>query len=248
MSIVGTPDYQEGVVSAQVPLATVPAATSSVLVGVPPNANTIAVLLQSTSQTLLVQANGTNTGALYQATRVLTPGLANYWQLWWIDVTAVLDTQLEIIGVTPVTASWFVYGDTAARLTADVSGYRTIQGIPYMVPTVPGTTTRDHPPNEVSAAGATFTSNGILVAAPGGAGQRLRIFSIEIGTISGTAWGSVAPVGGAYNLAISGPSMNGRPNIPAQGVPLAANTALGFFLDGGSGQMFAQAYYVQETV
>lgn len=247
MSAIGQPDYQRGVSSAQLLLASVPAGTDFVVVGVPPNAETLVVVLESRVAGAECTCVGVTTGLDYPGLIVVGNAQTNDSISFFFDVTQVMDQQVRVTIPTASASSWFVYADAGVHLFADISNLRNFQGMQYVVPSAPGTDTLDHPPNELQYTSAGLNGSAALVASPG-AGKRIRLFSAQMCNadvvVSGYLFDTVVATPLIYANQGSGVAMTYGPT----GVPLTANAGLSYHQDIGGGFMICIAVYTVETV
>jgi hypothetical protein len=246
LSGVDTPDYQRGVVSAQVLLAAVPAGPDSVIVGIPPNAETLVIATIAPFEGSSAGVLGQTTGLEYPGQSLAAPPGSFAGVTYYFDVSAALDAEVEIFFIQPTPGPWWVYSDAGAHVVIDGSKYTNNQGIQYVIPTVPSTASAQNPPTEVQYFSAELTAAGAFIAAPA-AGQRLRVFTLNMATptagLSGylndpTAGGALCVHAGPGSVAVS---------LPAQGVPITEATALDYAIAAGAGAMLLAATYTVET-
>lgn len=244
---IDTPDYQVGIVSPQLLLASVPANVESVTVGIPPNAETLVVLASIPLVSAPVICSGTSSGRTYIGLRAIVPGGPDQDANYFFDVSQVTDTEVDITLPTASATAWYVYADSGVHLISDVSNQRSYNGQLYVTPVVPNTIIGDHPPNELEYASGLFTSSGALVAAPG-SGERLRIFALTLSNATSGANGLLQNgSGGTTLLAVASAQSLALP-LPGQGVPLSADTALYVTIEGSTLGCFATAFYTTESI
>ena len=274
---IDTPDYQRGAVNAQVLLASIPAATLSETIGVPPNIETLVALIPSGVGGVQARFVGATSGLDYPNVWVVQSPTTSGYTTIFCDVTSVIDEQIDIILNSGPTAEWYVYGDSGTHVVVDAllanalsvggvsspgwylstagldSGKRTrpfltdFNGQQYVIPTVPPTDTGDHPATELTYYGALFSASGNVLAAPG-SGKRYRLFSLNLGCQSGVTYGLVR--GGTSGLELLGcwGLGNASKQIPAQGLVLGNNELLYYYLYSGSGGATVDVIYTIETI
>lgn len=272
---VDTPDGVAGVVNAQALVATVPAGTATVTIGVPLNAETFAVY-SSTGGVGQVFCRGTTSNMMYPGVAVAGSASIQALPTYYFDVAGAVDGEVLIgwTGSAPALESWYVYCDSGIHVVADpnVSALisnagevdtgggiqalgtdstksrilRTDQrGVLYTIPTVPDTATGDHPPVELSFTNAFAAANGAVMIAAPGAGRRIRVFSASVG--STTAGDIVFIYDAGTNVGLLYGS--GSPTaitFPGQGVPITTNAALS--VGSTAGTIYATAVYTIEAV
>ena len=243
---VDTPDYQRGIVNAQKLLSTGNAGTGTVTVGVPPNCETLIVVLENPAATDSAAVVGVTSGYSYPGIQSLNNKAFQSTRTWFFDVTNTIDTQCHIDVVASLGGAWSVYADAGVHIVGDVSRYTNHDGSQYVIPTVPNTAAGDHPPNEMSVASLNSAASVTVVPAPG-AGNRLRVFSLGLAGVAGLAGVMRDNGSGLILLACQGACCP-VVTFPAQGIPLSTNQALSYFLVAGTGTMLGQATYTTETV
>jgi len=115
-NVVGTPDWQRGVVSAGKLLKVVPANIQSTTVPIPPNAAALFVAMAERLAPNTVAIIGVQTGFLYPLTEL--PGATPYPYDTFIaaPVLSALDQEVTIVfGVAP-TSPWYVVSESTAEL------------------------------------------------------------------------------------------------------------------------------------
>jgi hypothetical protein len=270
-----TPDGQVGVVSAQTPLAEVAGGTGTVVVPIPPNAETIVINAVRSELPWVVYAIGKTTGIAYPTSKALTVHTGKTWATIFVSCSSAYDEQLEIILPEAPTEKWYVYGDSAVELVTEpamagatstsdgeapnravlVAGEQAGKlrplrssefGLAYVVPSIPGNEHGDRPIVELSVAANFFEATGELVASPGAA-KHLRLFSavLNVPTAAQTVL-LLDSVSGESLHAVTGPG-NVPLSLPGQGFPLSTNAGLKVDLFAGAGKVTAVAYYTTET-
>jgi len=144
------PPYQKGVVSAQKLLATVAAGTGTVTVGVPPNAESLVILLPSDPAIDKVVVQGTTTNVEYPSLVLLTNSLESATFCCIALVSSAVDAEVTVTPGTVPSVPWHVYADSASRLVSDLT-LRAVQG----------------------ANGATVSGYGLLVMGSDGTDSRM---------------------------------------------------------------------------
>lgn len=245
--IVDTPDYQRGVVSAQILLAKALIPTPLFpLIQIPPNAETL-ILAADGADPTIPEVIGQETGIAYAGVKAQSQFQLDNSSVWFYDISSVLDVEIEVVFNTPAITNWYAYTDSAARTIVDVSKTSNQQGVQYVIPTIPATDANDHPPNELLVKNITLAASGTILAAPG-AGKRYRVFSVQMATVTGgvlaTAFDATS---GLWIGVVAGPGTS-QATIPAQGYPMTANTALGYSLQAGAGSVASIVYYTIETI
>lgn len=243
---VGTPDFQYGVVNSQQEVGTVPAGTSSVLVGIPPNAETLVVAAPGVAAADGIYCQGQTTNLNYPgvAAPLTRPVIAH--QFYFFDISMALDAQVRVQFVTAPTTQWYVYADAGLHNTYQQQPAQSASGVQYTIPTVPDTASGDHPPNELSVAAVGSAVSVNVVPAPG-AGLRLRLFSaVMINDTAGSTGYLTNGVGGTALCAVNGPG-NVALALPDQGFPLSTNQPLYYSQVAGTGGTTTIVYYTTET-
>lgn len=242
-----TPDYQRGVFNPQALLATVPANTASVTVGIPTNAETLIVVAADISDGGVIYAQGTGTLYKYSGVRINAQAHMTAATTWFFDVSAAMDEQVKIVFANAPGQIWFVYADAAAHLVADSSANKNTVGQAYVIGSVPSTFSNDHPPTEIQTNSALVAASGNIVA-PAGAGNRYRLYAV---TMASTAAGVVGVVNSG-NATIAYCCCAGVGNntvvFPDQGVPLPTNTPIYYQQLFGANDMVITVAYSLENV
>lgn len=124
------------------------------------------------------------------------------------------------------------------------------QGIPYFIPSIPDTAANDHPPNEMRYARPAGVNGTAAIAAPG-AGKRLRIFSVTMGSIDSSAvvTGSnlSESIGGTVFAIANGQNMVTTSYLPT-GIPLPNNAAVTIVSTSGTNLTVALILFSVETI
>lgn len=244
---VDTPDYQRGVVAAQKLLATVPAGTDLVTVGVPPNTETLVVVGGDPTSMATAMCFDTANGVQYVGRRIQSPGLDPVNFTWFFDVSAAVNQQASVgLGGEP-TAAWTVYSDAGTHVVVDVGRATDISGAQYVVPTAPSRFSGDHPPVELLRAsiGVNVTS-AILPAVA--VNERYRLFSAQVVSATGSVSGLLLPTDGSAAVCRGGQSSPGYMSFAPSGLALPAAAGLNLVLDIGSGYLYGTVVYTLEAV
>ena len=244
---VDTPDYTRGVVSAQKLLAAATGGGSPITVGIPPNTETLIVIITALGGRPTVKVSGVSTGHTYPGVPFPSQFGQSQDYCWMFDVSSAVDTQVSITGVGAPLVPYAVYADSGVHIMADMSKLSSSNGMQYVIPTVPSTLAGDHPPNELSATAFLLNSSTTQLAAPG-AGKRYRVFSAQICGVSAgqTAWLADSVTGIAIVMTGNGNAafMSWAPS----GLPLSANAAINFVQHFGTDYSVGCIAYTTETV
>lgn len=244
---IDTPDYQRGVVNAQKLLGIIAAGDLSLTVGVPPNAESIVIVVGDVTQGFLVTVTGNTTGMLYvgMAWPQALAGNAN--GTWVFDASSPLDDAVTVRLTAPSTLPTYIYADSGVHLAADPSKLSSLLGQQYVVPTTPSTNTGDHPPTELrSAAGNALTPYNII-AAPA-VGSRLRLFALAMEDNGASAASYIVnQTTGTIYLPCSAPG-SASLTIPLTGLPLSPNEGLNVVSSSAGRLVAASVYYTVEFV
>lgn len=242
---IDTPDYQRGLVSAQKLLATVPAGTDHVTVGVPPNAETLIVTASNVGTNPTVYVEGTGTLYKFPGKLAIQQPFITSAPTWFFDVSQSVDSSVLVQFSAAPGEQWYVYADSAAHLVVDSSKRVDGFGQQYVIPSLPSVLSGDHPTIELSLASGDLTGSGTMIAAPG-ASQRLRIFALALAghNAAGEVLVENGP-GGTTLLPLLGIGPAILP-VPLTGYPLSVNTAL-YMTVPAYGALWS-AYYTTENV
>src|SRR5690348_2283351 len=171
----GSPDWQRGYYSAQKELSTGNVGTGVVTVTIPPNCETLIVLLENPAQQDSAAAKGVTTGYNYPGIGSFNNRALSSTRTFFFDVSATLDTQMQIFVTAQLGGQWSVYADAGVHIMGDIGRYTNLPGAQYVVPTVPSVLAGDHPLNELQVLSIDQASGGTVLAAPG-IGRRYRLF------------------------------------------------------------------------
>lgn len=246
MTNVDTPDYQVGVVSAQVLLAAVPSGTATVRVGIPPNAETLIVTAANIGTNPTVFVEGVSTLYKFPGALVVQQPFITAAPTWLFDVSNAVDTQVDVTFSSAPGTGWFVYADSGVHVTVDPSKLTNGYGQQYVIPSVPSVNTADHPPNELLWTGGNAAGNTLILPAPG-ANQRYRLFAAAVWPQG--AWGVqvLEHITGRWLIG-TGPA-GGQVSItwPLTGITIATNQAVELQA-AGVNNVGWHLTYTQETV
>jgi hypothetical protein len=248
MSAIDLPDYQKGVASAQQLLAKESLPTTSVIVGIPPNAETIVVVFEcnpAAGQGLAV-AFGVVSSINYPSTSTRPNSAGAQWVTFYFDVTNVIDEELAIQLDNAIGSHWYVYADTGVHVVGNFAPLVDVNGSQLVVPVIPSSGPGNHPPTELSAVYESFSANGVLLGPPG-ANIRYRVFALEMSDNSGLAGAltdSVSTQVMIVNLGLQAASIK----LPDQGYAMSANAGINFVTLGGSGGISVVVYYTTEHI
>jgi hypothetical protein len=244
---VGTPDWQNAVVSAQQLVETVPAATQIVTVGIPPNAESLIVMANQTTEPCTCEVVGMTTGAVYTGARTSAPYSAPAAKTYLFDVSSAADQNVRVQISPAANAPWTIYADAGTHVVADTSKLVNTRGQQYVIPTVPAVVAGDHPPNEVLEAQAFAAATGTVLVAQPGATSRLRIYSATIAYDNASGFASLAAIGSGGDIAYAIHGTTSTMVFPGQGFAYPANSGVFIFSSAG-GTAFATICYTIETV
>lgn len=247
--IIDTPDYQRGVVNAQALLASPAAGTGNVVIGVPPNAETIIVVVPSAPANSTVEVQGMTSLTNYPGVNIAASPNSHASNAWFFDISAAMDTQIKVIAIATPTAQWFVYSDAGVHMIADVSVAKTSLGTQYVVPVAPSALASDHPATELQVAGGFLFASGSTVVAAPGVGKRLRVFYASVANETAGGRTFVEDSTGADILAVAYSGSAGASNdvsFAPSGLPLPANA--GITVVGSNATNNATVVYTVETV
>ena len=130
---VGTPDWQNGIVNAQLLLATVPGATLTKVVNVPPNAESIIVITYCATRPVPATVVGVASGYSYPTNFNYVIAGGNYYTFTFIDASTVVDSQVIVSIYPAVQGPWYIYSDAASHISYDPTMATLLQsnGAPY---------------------------------------------------------------------------------------------------------------------
>lgn len=232
-----TPDYQRGIFNPQALLATVPANTATVTVGVPTNAETLIVAAADIADGGTIFAQGVSTLYKYAGVRLPTQPHMTTATTWFFDVSAAMDERVQITFTDAPGEIWFVYADAAAHVIGDASTLKNTQGAVYSIPSAPATDSGDHPPVELQLASILDAANGTVLVAPPGAGVRLRVFDAFVNATSTAAFVALRTSSTGkqiVGLGSTGGNTAGHISCAPSGVPLPTNEGINMVATAGN--------------
>jgi len=118
---IGTPDYQRGVVSPQILLATEPATTLTANIGVPPNVETLLIFAQEEAGWSFGHVKGTTTNKYYPFYQYVVNAPASSNPIIIASVEPAADGTYELQWITTGTKNWYVVGDSAVRQVVEAN-------------------------------------------------------------------------------------------------------------------------------
>lgn len=246
---IDTPDWQYGIVNPQALLSADDGSHATVIVDIPPNAETLIVALTADLTLPVCGCQGQTTGINYPGVQAVSQWSVFATQSWFFDVSNTVDEQVSIGFINAPGAPWFVYADSGVHITADVSSLGDSIGRRYTLPSIPSTQKGDHPPYEVSVASFANTASGSLVLPAAGAGKRYRIFYANLWCTAGlTGWANyTVTVGGANILNVGGAGAGfGEIDLKPTGFPCATNGAIQ--VNSTAGSLHGNLVYSNEVV
>ena len=226
---IDTPDYQRGVVSAQMLLATVPANTPNFTVTLPPNIETLVIVIGNGGQPGTIACAGVTTTVQYQGMPLAGGTTSSANVVWMFDVSAAIDTQVQLMLGQNVNVPWYVYADAGVHLTADIGTLANQLGVPFNVPMVPAGGTLGHPPVELQSYSNWGVATGTTILPAAGANHRYRIFYAQIQNESATAVAGLSDSISTKNFVLSGAgsaNINGVSDFKPTGLALSTNAAV----------------------
>lgn len=247
MSAIDTPDYQRGIVNAQVLLAKVTTGAGHVSVSLPPNIETLIVCGEQAATLNGVSVVGDQSGADYIVQFMRTTQGGGAASTIVADVSSALDTSVTITVGSVTQGNWYVYGDSGVHMVTEMSHLINGYGQAYTIPSVPSTAAGNHPPTEISYYTAGLTAAGNVLAAPA-AGSRYRIFGVLLQVPSTTPVCYLDASGAGQTLCgcLGGQTM--VPRLPAQGVAWPAAAPVHLSYGSGSGTIVVGVQYTTEEV
>jgi len=246
VSAIDTPDYQRGVVSAQKLLAKLSGTTDSVTTGVPPNCETLVVVVTTPVTYYPPTCKGTTSGVEYPGSVISAPFSPGQWTMVMFDVSDVIDSELTIAWLAAPGSEWYVYSDAGVHTVADVANNRDVNGSLFTVPVVPYGEPGSHPPQELSVVGNGGAASFTLLAAPG-AGVRYRVFGGNMASLAAGLYGYLkdSVSGTAFFVCVG--EGNASLVLPSQGLALSTDAAVDYVLGAGAGTMAMSLSYTTET-
>lgn len=243
----GTPDWQRGSYSAQKLLTVQPATVASVVVDTPANAESIVLALAPGQVSPIALCVGQTTGIQYTGMQLYGSDNTYRSDTFIFDVSAAVDSQIQIGFESAPGAAWWAYADAGVHLVADMGTRKTPSSAVYTVPTVPSTFGGDHPPCELLLAGNIFNAASTLIPAPA-SGQRNRIFALTMQGIATAVNGYLFDSASGQPFVGFANSSFGSVQILPTGFAQAEGASVGYDLFAGSGSVICSAIYTIETV
>ena len=131
MPNIGTPDWQRGTVGAGKLLATVPGTDTSVTVSVPPNAQSLVIVVSYSSPENYVEVKGVTTGRGYTGALRTSDEPPSYGDAWYyFAVSSSLDEQVTVTLAAAPTSDWYVLSETGVTMV-DVAELIGVQQYDY---------------------------------------------------------------------------------------------------------------------
>lgn len=125
---IDTPDYQRGVVSAQVLLASAANSNYALTVGVPPNAESIIVAFEDQNVGIPVSCTGVTSGANYAGALAAKSSQTLSSTTFFFDVSSAVDSEVTVTAHGIGGGPWSIYADSGVHLTADIATARDPSG------------------------------------------------------------------------------------------------------------------------
>lgn len=203
---IDTPDHQRGVVSAQSLLASVASGVASVDVSIPPNVETLIVVIPNNAVDSSVTVTGTTTGLVYAGAVGSYNAAVEATPTYYFDVSAAVDPMVTVAASITPGQGWYVYGDAGVHIVADVSKRTSFAGISYTSLAAATDNADEAPPYELVAWPVAVSTTAVVVPRPG-LTARYRVFGFQLsatvagdgGTlsddVSGNIFGAVIGVG-----------------------------------------------------
>lgn len=231
-------------------LATVPAGSTTVNVGIPPNAESLIIVTPAEALATDVAVAGSTTGLTYVGRRLLPYAARSTDPTWVFDISAALDSTVIVSCAMVDALKWYVYSDSAVHLEATTPALTNNLTAQYAIPIPPNTAAGDHPPVELQYVGAVLYVGGpgTVLLPPAGAGRRYRVFHGQmIG--AGAAYGSVTDSVSGSILMFWGSSPGVFDAAPS-GVALSGDAGVSVNLGAGAsaGNTLAAMVYTTEAV
>lgn len=127
------------------------------------------------------------------------------------------------------------------------------QGIPYAIPSAPGPSPGQHPPNELTWINGEISATTIVIATPG-AGKRIRIFFVKgwyVGAANTIEFTGTTSTGDVMILGtLSGTALGNVDTFepPLNGQAFANNEGFEIVFDAAGGDVFYNIGYTTETI
>lgn len=277
MTNIGTPDWQRGIISPQKLLATVPAASKVQTVSLPPNVETLVVVVPEGPKTTEVFVTGVKTGFLYASQVVSYERFGGLSTAYYVEVSQAVDEEVEVELAEASAHDWYIYADAAVHIVHDPSSNAVIgskggkapgeatqvagtdgtdlravrtdpKGTLFTVPVAPSAEGGAGAPEpELQRASGLVEANGIVLAGPG-AEQRYRLFYAVLLPFS-------SAINGYLYESASGELLAPVVNLAAvpvsfapSGLPLKEDNGIGYTIRAGSGLVAYVIVYTTEKV
>lgn len=244
---IDTPDYQRGVVSAQLLLAEVNSGVAHVIVGIPPNAETLVVVGSGLPQINAGVCIGQTTNVAYTGKSVPAQGVVTGNTTWLFDISAATDTSVEVSFSSAPTSKWYVYADSGVHLVVDPSTRTDQSGAQYVTSIPPSIFQGDHPLVELQYHGFSLTPPAAILAGPG-VGVRYRVFgaNMSIETAGGVTVLTDAVAGTGF-LTCTGTGNIAQQFLPS-GLALSSDAGIDMELAGAAALTVGVVVYTVETI
>ena len=118
---VGTPDWQRGIVTAGKLLGAFPYSQTSAVVNIPPNAESLIVVVPGSVSPGTLSAVGVTTSMQYPGTKRLGLGTFSTSSMFLFNVSSSLDAQITLSWSGFAEYDWWAYSDNASMIV-DVPG------------------------------------------------------------------------------------------------------------------------------
>lgn len=120
MSAVDTPDFQQGVVNAQQLLATESSGSTSVLVTLPANTQTLVVVCEGGTGAPTVTVTGHGTSIPYPGSQLAQGTNTGSNVAFMFDVAPAIDSEVTVAVSGGGAPNWWVYADDAAHIVVNL--------------------------------------------------------------------------------------------------------------------------------
>lgn len=245
MTQTDTPDFQRGVVSAQKLLASVAPGVTRQAVSVPPNAETLVIVATEQNAISTISVTGNTTGISCPLSSISAPEGSGNSPTWYVDVSSVLDDAVTVSITFGVASAWYVYADSGVHMVSDTNKAVNNQRVQYTIPIPPDTASGDHPYTELIDTYVFNVVGGTLVISAPGAGNRIRLFSVQLIALSAGDVAYVQEGTGEHVYAIASSAGSTVLFYPA-GVLLPEDESLVIHTSGGNGT--AAVMYTIESI
>lgn len=243
---VDTPDGQRGVVSAQLLLAGPEVGNQTIIVGIPPNAETLIINANANGLISDVVCGGVGSGVNYPVMKLANRVISSDGDTWVIDASSVVDSQVAIVVTALNTGHWYVYADSGVHVVVDRSKLVSKSGVQYATLVPPATGPGDRPPVELRYLSGLVAAGGI-VAPSLGATLHYRIFSAQLITYAGTLAGYLIDAAAGQAFLFCTPTSSGQASYSPSGLLLTVNTGVTFTVLAGAGNVAWSIVYTAEV-